>query len=48
MRAYLFAIGDGERYGAQVNGQRSMDEVFAEIGGVLSAFTEDESPAQQR
>ncbi|EIE26817.1 adenylate kinase in complex with the inhibitor P1,P5-Bis(Adenosine-5'-)pentaphosphate [Coccomyxa subellipsoidea C-169] len=32
----------------EVNGQRSMDEVFAEIGGVLSAFTEDESPAQQR
>ena len=27
----------------QVNGQRSMDEVFAEIDGVLSAFKEDES-----
>ncbi|BDA40526.1 probable adenylate kinase 2, chloroplastic [Coccomyxa sp. Obi] len=32
----------------EVNGQRSMDEVFAEIDGVLSAFTEDESPAHQR
>ena len=28
----------------QVNGQRGMDEVFAEIDGVLSAFSEDETP----
>ena len=27
----------------QVDGQRSMDEVFAEIDGVLSAFKEVES-----
>lgn len=27
----------------QVNGQRGMDEVFAEIDGVLSAFSEDET-----
>lgn len=28
----------------QVNGQRGMDEVFAEIDGVLSAFSEDDMP----
>jgi len=28
----------------QVNGQRGMDEVFAEIDGVLSAFSEDDTP----
>ena len=27
----------------QVDGQRSMDEVFAEIDGVLSAFTDEET-----
>jgi hypothetical protein len=30
----------------QVNGQRGMEEVFAEIDGVLSAFTEDDAAAQ--
>ena len=28
----------------QVDGQRGMDEVFAEIDGVLSAFSEDDTP----
>ena len=37
---------DALRCGMQVNGQRSMEEVFAEIDGVLSAFTEDDAALQ--